>query len=561
MKSVLNTKAYYIFFQIVGIFFCFMLSEYAYGQSVYTGEDTKIIDNRLDIYDKKNDFVREKMKENAMYDAIEQAIAVRVTGGNLMFQEAYQRNATESVFENHISELLKKYNLRWKRTSDYTFISTGNQKWKVSVSGTVEQDSAHRSDNSQWVAANEYEGSGMAILKNNKDIHHFKNDAIREQMKQAAIFDAIEKGASVQLEGGKKSILNSYSLNKGENISSEQISDIKEKYKIVWKRNSNFIFEKLTKNKWKVSVKGFVYNDTSANDNEETFTSSKTFIVQNRRFKKVEVNIAQKDLPSNEKHLIITKVKQRKNVSGDVNKIKQEKALLYITQQHENFAEAKIIEGFWNVSTRDVVEVGSFSTKRAGIEYNFYIDHTSLENAITKKSLTGVSVFNHAFSYFNENLISNFEFKLGYRLSMLNLGKSYTLMHSFFGGAGYHIGIIPEILYLVPGANIGITIKPDSEIKTERFFLPQTEKRYSIFLEPKLFLDIRIGIIDIVAGYLYLHLFDTKGVSGFYPTLGMKVTLNKKKPLTKNEQRSSSQITIDGNQLIQQSLQIIPKLL
>lgn len=110
------------------------------GQTIVTGESTKILTNKKNIYHHKNKFAREEMIREAVLDAIEkgapETIIRKVDHKHL---SASLGQSYEEVFEEYVSRLLIEQHVEWRRTSSYQFAAVDSIKkmWICVVEGEI----------------------------------------------------------------------------------------------------------------------------------------------------------------------------------------------------------------------------------------------------------------------------------------------------------------------------------------------------------------------------------------------------------------------------------------
>lgn len=103
-----------------------------------TGESIKTLENKKDIYHVRNQFFREQMIEEAIFDAIEQVAPIHFSS---MIQHVQSSTSVEKsfeeVYEDYLSSTLTRYNVQWHRTSGYKFARMEGKTWKCRVEGEI----------------------------------------------------------------------------------------------------------------------------------------------------------------------------------------------------------------------------------------------------------------------------------------------------------------------------------------------------------------------------------------------------------------------------------------
>jgi hypothetical protein len=103
-----------------------------------TGVSIKMLDNKKDIYHKKNKKVRQEMINEAVFDAIDLGASKRVSEEVERYQFSNSVSQVfEEYFDDYLSSSLIKTNVEWTRTSDYKFARIEGKNWKCEVTGHV----------------------------------------------------------------------------------------------------------------------------------------------------------------------------------------------------------------------------------------------------------------------------------------------------------------------------------------------------------------------------------------------------------------------------------------
>ena len=172
--------------------------------------------------------------------------------------------------------------------------------------------------------AQEYEGTYIKVIDNNKDIYHKKNDFVRQEMKKRAVYDLIERGAHVKVKSITRNNTISVTINDNEKNINTFIEEVQSQYNLLFKRTSNYQFEKLDDKKWKVRVKGIVKNNEiedvnyHGSDIRIDLYEEKNTIIR-KSFGKVLVRNA--SIPDYSRRLKVYRHKEKKTIVG-LKKIK-----------------------------------------------------------------------------------------------------------------------------------------------------------------------------------------------------------------------------------------------
>ena len=362
-------------------------------------------------------------------------------------------------------------------------------------------------------AQEEVEGTAVKKLTNSKDIRDPLNEDAMYELMQKAVLDAIERGSQKIIQ------VNTY--NKMEESSSQGyhfdnfMSTSVQKYGVTWRRTSEPKFLFLGKKLWQCSLKGIVGAAATNQDNSTPLNlDTKRTLKVRGRVSPLMIHINTGDQVSVGELVAVTKTVGAQVLNG-YDRYKKVKAIAYVTRVENNFSIARIVKGFWHVREGDEIKSGRFSSHRTG----FKLEYTP----------TGIQSFNSnleifSASFYTQSYISRWGFAIGLDLININNLESllgYTnppnnpvLMPNM--GVNYHIGLIPDLLYIIPEFNVGYLIDT-----------PLPNFSQIPVGSPKIQVALRIGAIEFCAGITYRYFYnDPYGFSGLFPNGGLKFNLN-----------------------------------
>ncbi|MFP4471922.1 MAG: hypothetical protein ACLFPE_14665, partial [Bacteroidales bacterium] len=123
---------------VLSFIICATQISYAQKSVLVVGESRKTLNNNKDVYHKKNREIREKMIEEAIFDAIEKGANKRFKS---IIEHVHYSNTVEKsfeeVYEDFLSSTCTEYDVEWRRTSSYKFARLEGKLWKCEVEGEV----------------------------------------------------------------------------------------------------------------------------------------------------------------------------------------------------------------------------------------------------------------------------------------------------------------------------------------------------------------------------------------------------------------------------------------
>lgn len=350
------------------------------------------------------------------------------------------------------------------------------------------------------------DGRSIKKFTNGKDIHHPLNKDAKFKLMQEAVFDAIEKGAAVRIS---VSTYNKVVDGASDSHFDQFISTTARQYGVAWQRKSDYNFKLIGKRLWECTVNGLVTRtEEAATDlgNDQSILEKPAPTITKRGLNTVHISTS--DGIYYGQLLGVTKdVKER--VLNDYDMYKKTKALIYVTQVEKGFAMGRIVKGFYRVKVGDGVAAGNFKKTRMGFK---------LEYAPKTKYNSNPSSSYYSMSFFTDSYVNRWGFNLGFDLLLYDKTPTFSAGSMLIPnvGASYRIGILPDILFVVPEFNAGYVV------------LSNSYDAESIVLNPKLYVAFRVKFLELMAGANYKFFFtDYYKQSGVFPFAGIRVNLNK----------------------------------
>lgn len=129
--------------KIINIIFFIIISELTFGQTVYNGKSSIIIDNKKDIIHICNNSYKKKLVDEATINAIKQAFPTLINIEEFSFQDFDQADNGIQPTDRIIINSKSGKSVKWQQIDNPAFRKDlrGNNKWECTVSGYVKEDS------------------------------------------------------------------------------------------------------------------------------------------------------------------------------------------------------------------------------------------------------------------------------------------------------------------------------------------------------------------------------------------------------------------------------------
>lgn len=375
-------------------------------------------------------------------------------------------------------------------------------------------------------------GTATKILDNKKDIYHKKNKKARQEMINEAVFDAIDKGASKKISEEVERMQFSNSVSQVfEEYFDDYLSSSLIKTNVEWTRTSDYKFARVEGKKWKCEVTGRVRNITGGSGSPSTQrpkTTDECYITR-KSFNIVHINKGSDDGIMIGDKFIAYKYKKKKAITG-INMKPKVVGFITITGTEGSYSEGRIIKGMYGVREAHQAKKYNFKKFRSGLDFQISKSYEQVNTTDFGETESTVNSTSFALHYFYYSYISRLGFKLG--LEVFDIDKTYPSAEENIDEAdssayaflpkfnlNYSIGIVPDILYLVPNVSIGYLFVENR--KEELFNEPAKEWGADVVIEGGISAQLRLRSFDLIGGITYKYINDYPELSNYYPFVGI----------------------------------------
>ncbi len=377
-------------------------------------------------------------------------------------------------------------------------------------------------------------GESIKIIGNKKDIHHKRNKEYRIEMIEDAVFDAIERGANIRIQSMINHVQYSSSASASfEEVYEDLLSSSLSQYNVEWRRTSNYEFERVEGKKWKCRVTGIVLNHETDPKNQD-FDIKKDdhyFTITRKSFNTVHINAGTNDDIKMGDKIVVYRHKKKKTING-YNFVEKPVGYVTIFDTYDNYSRGHIVKGIYGVKETWRAKVTDFKAYRLGLEYQLAGSYEQVNTTELGEKESTINSKSNALYFYYSSLVSRVGFKLGMEVidvskqtasdneSILSTDTSaYVFLPKF--NLNYSIGLIPDFLYLVPGASAGYVF---FESGKEEIFDPCNKPwNANVTLEGDLSAHLRLRAFDIIGGITYKYINDYPELTNYYPHAGICV--------------------------------------
>jgi len=380
----------------------------------------------------------------------------------------------------------------------------------------------------------EVTGESFKILDNKKDIYHSKNSKARQEMIEAAVFDAIDKGASRGMTSVIEHIQYSNSISHSfEDVFEDYLSSSLTKINIEWIRTSSYKFarDESDKNekgrKWKCQVSGKVINLGTGNlrPSEEKPRGNNDYYITRKSFNIVHINAGAKDNISVGDKFLAYKYKGKKALTG-INMKPKIMGLITIKSVSDSYSEGRVLKGTFSVREAHQAKKYNYKKFRSGLEYQLSGSYEQFNTSKIGDTEADIKSKTHALYYYYFSYISRVGFKLGAEVFDIdkNLNENsdndtsaYAFSPKF--NLNYSIGIIPDFLFIVPNASVGYLFFENE--KDGIFNKADKSWDANVFFESDISVHVRLMNFDLIGGITYKYINDLPDLTNYYPHIGL----------------------------------------
>jgi hypothetical protein len=359
-------------------------------------------------------------------------------------------------------------------------------------------------------------GRSVLDIGNNGDIQNARNNEQRDQLMRAAILDAIERVASIDIS--VVTTIRTSETREGEyGLFSEQfVNETLQRYHVRWQRTGEFIFQRDERSKrvWICSVAGSVVQlealpmpDQTQRMEERT----RAYVLAKRKGTVYLAVGADGSFKEGERYEVLRK--RGGLTDKPVGRIVVGEA------DGELPIAALIVTGRHSIKERYTLRPASFPILRGGLRVSYFERDafSKHEGAGTDQTVSGFSL-----DYFEYSILDGFGINLGVDLITDRASDSlqFQSLAVRIGGMA-HIPLVSEVLYLRPIANIGYIDLHQTYGLSGQFML-----------QGQLDLCLNLGPVDLAAGVRYNHLLADIGFNGVYAVGSLGLDLYRFIPAT-----------------------------
>jgi hypothetical protein len=381
-------------------------------------------------------------------------------------------------------------------------------------------------------------GESIQFINNKGDIYLKKNRDARQEMIEAAVFDAIDKGASQRVSSIVEHMNYSNSVsNSFEDVFEDYLSSSLKQMNVEWVRNSSYKFSRMEiekgdkGRKWKCIVEGTVRNldPTRLNPPSEKPKTDNDYYITRKSYNIVHINAGSDDDIQIGDKFVAFKYKGKKALTG-INMKAKAMGLISITNVEGNYSEGRILRGIYGVKEAHQAKKYNFKKSRSGLEYKWGSSYEQINTTDIGDLESSLNTTSHSLYYYYFSYISRVGFKLGG--SYYDINKEYTdpdqgdyktdstaVAFSPEFNLNYSIGLVPDFVFLVPNATLGYLFVMDN--KESIFDKPDGAWDVDLILEADMSVHLRLWSFDFIGGIGYKYINDYPELSNFYPHFGV----------------------------------------
>lgn len=374
--------------------------------------------------------------------------------------------------------------------------------------------------------------TGKAILDvgNRNDHWDARNDENQSRLMQAAVLDAIERVASIDIH-----VITSIRTTEVREATSGQFSEqymneTLQRYHVRWQRTSEFGFQRDDRNKrvWICSVAGTAEQlqaPAMAEPPQRNEERSRPYVQAKRHGTAYLGEGSLAAFRAGERYEVL----RRKGRLTD----KPIGRIVVKEPTGELPATAWIVAGRYAIKERYTLRPALFPIIRGGLRVGYFQANTL---PFPDEQGDHRTVSGYSFDYFEYSLMDGLGISLGLDLIMHRPSDS-TQFQSIavrLGGSA-QVALVPEVLYLRPTASLGYA---------------QPHQAYQLngqlLLQGQLDLCLNLGPMELFAGGRYLHLLVDPGFNGAYAVVGLGLDLYRFIPATYSRERVGLRAILGG---------------
>lgn len=385
-------------------------------------------------------------------------------------------------------------------------------------------------------------GQSVANTSNTRDILHPRNNKVRMELMQNAVFNALEKGSDVIIDRKTTNIpIPKTNIRAFEKEFDQHVRETIRSYKLHWTKASEYKFTEIDKRKWHCEVSGYVWKQGAVDKGaiRANFKSvdrrryiNPQYTITHKSFNTVHINANGSQLGRSKKLVIVDPLESRRLKS------KKTEGYIYITKSYGDYSKGKIIKGMYNIKEGNTVQAKYFNIKRSSFRYEYSVmpsqqvnfrNINELNFDLTNKEIVGdFGVAVHTIMYSTQNLKTNTRWGLGVDLYNSNLAQGDSMVSVTKGGPklsfGYYIPIIPEYLFITPHVGLGYLFL----FKNDPVYIRKKDPwNINVTTDFGVSASLRLGNFDIIGGVRYRYINDFPQFNNTYPYFGLSYSVSK----------------------------------
>lgn len=363
-------------------------------------------------------------------------------------------------------------------------------------------------------------GEATRAALNGKDIHHPRNDELRQVLMQDAVRDAVEQVAGVQV-----SVVTELGVQ--ERRGTEQtffVEDLRtstvQRVGIRWTRNAPFTFapHPTLKRTWICSVSGtvqeFALGPTGGSLNAVPY--SEVGVVKHKRGAQVTISPSAGDVfhPGDRIELFGSERSAHGRTADAL--MTRPTASVYVTSVQDGQVNGTVIRGRWKVRAGQRAEPGDFPLLRGGVKVQYTL--WAPPPSPTTEQPFGPVTSGLSIGFFEQSLVQHWGATFGIEVATTSVSPTENVMDLYpHLGVFRPFAILPEVLQLSPSLSGGMALLGTTHADGVRG-LP-------FFLDLGLSAELRLGALDLSAGLRNRSVLGAPQLGGLGPFLGLQLDL------------------------------------
>ena len=364
------------------------------------------------------------------------------------------------------------------------------------------------------------QGEATRAARNGHDIHHPRNDALRQQLMQEAVRDAVERVAGVQV-----SVITELGVQ--ERRGTEEtffVEDLRtstvQRVGIRWTRNAPFTFSPhpTLKQTWICRVSGTVQEVPlgPSGGGLHTLPYTEVGMVRRKHGAQVVLSPAPGDtLQVGDRIAVFGPQRSTRTGSPDQEMTRSTGSVL-VTDVTDGLVSGTVLRGRWNVRPGQRIAHGDFPLLRGGVKLRFGVWAHPPQNMDELSTPLTSSVL--SIGFFEHSLVQHWGVELGVEVTTTALSPTRTAVDLFpHVGVFRPFALVPEVLHLGPSLSGGMALLGGDQVDAVQV-LP-------FFLDLGVELDLRLGAAEVSVGLRDRSVLGAPWMGGTGLFLGLQLDL------------------------------------